>query len=164
VAEKFKFTVGGVEFLLSREDVEQKLQGVEPEAIRGVSVEVNGKRYPVKQALAEAAGLLRGNFITHEAMRVFRKLSLPLEDGSAAAPRRSPGLAVFANTEEMTCPVCNKPFTFKRLSDAQFQLEGCSCKSPRESIEIPTGALLTDLGGVWVVRIPKAQDQIASGR
>jgi hypothetical protein len=76
--QKFKFTVGGVEFFLSKEEVEQKLQTVKPESVREVSVEVNGKRYPVKQALAEATGLLRGNFTSHDAMRVFRKLSLTL--------------------------------------------------------------------------------------
>ena len=52
-----------------------------PENIREVSVLVNGRRYPVKQALAESTGLLRGNFTSHDAMRVFRKLSLPLGTG-----------------------------------------------------------------------------------
>ncbi len=81
MTEKAKFTVGGVEFFLSKSDVEQKLQAVEPENIREVSVLVNEKRYPVKQALAEATGLLRGNFTSHDAMRVFRKLSLPIGTG-----------------------------------------------------------------------------------
>jgi hypothetical protein len=81
VTEKPKFTVGGVEIFLSKSDVEQKLQTVEPENIREVSVLVNGKRYPVKQALAESTGLLRGNFTSHDAMRVFRKLALPLGTG-----------------------------------------------------------------------------------
>ena len=81
MSEKFKFTVGGIEVFVSKEDVEQKLQAIDPENIREVSVEVNGKRYPVKQALAEATGLLRGNFTSHDAMRVFRKLSLPMGTG-----------------------------------------------------------------------------------
>ena len=79
--QRFKFTVGGVEFFLSKEEVERKLQTLAPETIREVSVEVNGKRYPVKQALAEATGLLRGSFTSHDAMRIFRKLSLPLGTG-----------------------------------------------------------------------------------
>jgi hypothetical protein len=83
--EKLKFTVGGAEVFLSKEDVEQKLQPVTPESIREVSVEVNGKRYPVKQALAEATGLLRGNFTSHDAMRVFRKLSFPMGTGPTDA-------------------------------------------------------------------------------
>src|SRR5580693_2035392 len=71
-----KFTIGGVEFLLSKAEVERKLNGVESENVREVYVEVNGKKYPIKQALAVAAGLLRGAFTTHDAMRVFRKLAL----------------------------------------------------------------------------------------
>jgi hypothetical protein len=71
-----KFTIGGVEFLLSKAEVERKLNGVESENVREVYVEVNCKKYPIKQALAVAAGLLRGGFTTHDAMRVFRKLSL----------------------------------------------------------------------------------------
>jgi hypothetical protein len=159
MGEKFKFKIGGVEVFLSREDVEQKLQAVEPEAIREVAVAVNGRQFPVKQALAESTGLLRGNFTSHDAMRVFRKLSFPLGNGQANVSGGPSGLSIFNDTEEMTCPACNKPFTFKRLSSAQFQLEGCSCVTKQETIEIPTGALLTDFGGLWVVRVPKSSQQ-----
>src|SRR5216683_4798586 len=44
--EKLKFTVGGVEVFLSREDVEQRLRTVEPENIREVSVEVTASGIP----------------------------------------------------------------------------------------------------------------------
>jgi hypothetical protein len=74
VAEKIKFTVGGTEFSLSREDVERKLKGVEPESVHRVYVELSGKRFPIKQAFAVAAGFIRGGFTTHDAVRVFRKL------------------------------------------------------------------------------------------
>ena len=74
MSEKLKFTVGGTEFSLSREDVERKLKGVEPENLHRVYVELNGKRYPIKQAFAVAAGFIRGGFTTHDAVRVFRKL------------------------------------------------------------------------------------------
>ncbi len=73
-----KFRIGGVEFLLSKEEVERKLNGVEPENVREVYVEVKGTRYPIKQVLALSTGLLRGGFTTHDAMRVFRKLGLPV--------------------------------------------------------------------------------------
>ncbi len=39
-----QLTVGGVEFLLSKQDVERKPNGVEPENVREVYVEVNGKK------------------------------------------------------------------------------------------------------------------------
>jgi hypothetical protein len=143
---QIKFKVGGVEFSLSKEDVEQKLQAVKPEDVREVAVTVNGNRYPVKQALAEATGLLRGDFNTHTAMNVFRRLSFPV----SAEP-----ISLLGGTEELICPKCSKPYTFKRLSQAQFALEGCSCETPAEAIEIPMGAVLTNLGGLLVVRVPK---------
>lgn len=77
-----KFKIGGVEFFLSKGQVEQKLNGVEPEAVREVYVEVDKIKYPIKQALAVATGLLRGGFTTHDAMRVFRKLGLPVNTAS----------------------------------------------------------------------------------
>ena len=73
-----QFTIGGQEFALGREDVEKKLRGVEPEGIQKVYVEVNERRYPVKQALAVAAGLIRSGFTTQDALRVLRKLGFKL--------------------------------------------------------------------------------------
>ena len=83
MGEQIKFTVGGAEFLLSKEDVELKLKAVEPENVREVYIEVNGTRFPIKQALACATGLLRGTFTTHDAMRVFRKLAFSVGTESA---------------------------------------------------------------------------------
>ena len=83
-----QFTVGGIQFLLSREDVESKLRSVAPEPIRELFVEVNENRFPIKQALAEAAGLQRGAFTSHDAMRVFRKLSIPIGPYQATAVER----------------------------------------------------------------------------
>jgi hypothetical protein len=72
------FTIGGSEFDLSAEEVERKLKGVVPEEIQQVYVEVAGKRYPVKQALAVSAGLMRSGFTTQNAVRVLRKLGFKL--------------------------------------------------------------------------------------
>jgi Family of unknown function (DUF5677) len=83
-----QFTVGGIQFALSREDVERKLQSVVPEPVRELFVEVNGDRFPIKQALAEAAGLQRGIFTSHDAMRVFRKLGIPIGPDEATAVER----------------------------------------------------------------------------
>ncbi len=86
--EKTKFTVGGVPVFLDREEVERKLRAVMPEDVRELYVEVNGTRYPVKQALAEATGLHRGTFTSHDAMRVFRKLSIPIGPDVLTATER----------------------------------------------------------------------------
>jgi hypothetical protein len=78
VSQRHSFTIGGVEFSLSKEEVERKLRNVEAESVRQVYVEVNATKYPVKQALAVSAGLLRSGFTTQDAVRVFRRLSLSL--------------------------------------------------------------------------------------
>ena len=77
-----RFTIGGVGLVLSKQEVERKLAGVEPEGVREVFVEINSKRYPIKQAFAVATGLLRGGFTTHDAMRVFRRLGIPVNTAS----------------------------------------------------------------------------------
>lgn len=83
-----QFTIGGTQFELSREDVEQRLRTVVPEPVRELFVEVNGNQFPVKQALAEAAGLQRGNFTSHDAMRVFRKMNFVMGPDEATAVER----------------------------------------------------------------------------
>jgi hypothetical protein len=141
------FKIGGVEFVLSREDVERKLQGIKPEDVRDFVVLLgNGTRFPVKQALAEVTGLLRGDFDTPTARNVFLKLSFPV----SAEP-----VTPLAATEELTCPQCGKPYIFKARPQGHLELVGCSCETPAETIKIPMGTLLTDLDGLWVVRVPK---------
>jgi hypothetical protein len=83
-----QFTVGGTQFVLSREDVENRLKSVVPEPVRELFVEVHENRFPIKQALAEAAGLQRGMFTSHDAMRVFRKLGIPIGPDEATAVER----------------------------------------------------------------------------
>jgi hypothetical protein len=83
-----RFTVGGTQFELTSEDLERRLLTVVPEAIRELYVEVNGNRYPVKQALAEAAGLQRGMFTSHDAMRVLRRLNFPIGPDELTAVER----------------------------------------------------------------------------
>jgi hypothetical protein len=83
-----RFTVGGIQFLLTKEDVEKKLESITPEQVRELFVEVNGNRFPIKQALAEVAGLQRGMFTSHDAMRVFRKLNIPIGPDESTAVER----------------------------------------------------------------------------
>ena len=51
------------------------------------------------------------------------------------------------DTEEMICPACNKPLMATEIAPGSFQFTGCACDPPR--------AILTNLGGLWVVRRPK---------
>ncbi len=78
MSERFNFTVGGRRFSVSRDEIERKLKGVQPEQIRQYYVTVNSRDYPVKQAVEVAVGLLRSGFTTQDAIRVLRKFELPL--------------------------------------------------------------------------------------
>jgi hypothetical protein len=51
-----RFIVGGQSLELTQQQVEQALRGVEPEQIRSHAIEVDGRKFPVKQAFALATG------------------------------------------------------------------------------------------------------------
>ena len=51
-ADKITFTHGGKLYVLTKGQVVQALLGVSPEPVRTHWVDVNGTRYPVKQAFA----------------------------------------------------------------------------------------------------------------
>ena len=61
---------------------------LEPEVIRELYVDVKGVMFPIKQAFAYVTGMQRGGFTSHDAMRVFRKLSLRIGPDSATFGER----------------------------------------------------------------------------
>lgn len=69
-----KFVVGGEEYDLTREEVERRMRGVEPEVIRKHVVEMLGTVYPPKQVFGTVARRPRTSFTTMEAQRVLSKL------------------------------------------------------------------------------------------
>jgi hypothetical protein len=88
MSEKMSFTVVGNEFSLSTADILSRMQNVEPEPVRELFVEVGGTAYPIKQAFAHATGMPRGQFTSHDAMRVFRKLQLKIGPDIKTATER----------------------------------------------------------------------------
>lgn len=69
-------TVGGRPFDFSKEQIERRMQGVDPEPIREHLVLVNGGAYPPKQVLATVTGWDRTSFTTMEAQRVLSRAGL----------------------------------------------------------------------------------------
>jgi hypothetical protein len=78
--QKHQFSVGGVEFSLSREQAVTKLNSLKAqdiEEVRKIYVEVKGRRFPIKQALAEVQpDIMRSGCNSSDGIRVFRKLGL----------------------------------------------------------------------------------------
>ncbi len=69
-----KATVAGEAFELHADDIERAVAGVDPEPIREHYVVIGRRRYPPKQVLAAVTGLERGDFTTHQARSILRRL------------------------------------------------------------------------------------------
>lgn len=84
-----RFTLNGDHFDLDRSVVEAKLAGHEPEAIRAHWVEINGQRWPPKQALELVIGVHRSEFTSHTPLRQFERLGFPTSTIPTAGLYRS---------------------------------------------------------------------------
>jgi hypothetical protein len=80
-----EFQLGGQDYTLSKEDVQDRLKHVDPEDVRKHYVVVEGRRFPVKQALAMAIGRPVTDFISTDAIRILSNLGF--EVGNAKAPQ-----------------------------------------------------------------------------
>lgn len=76
---KMRFILKGKAYNLTREEVEIKMRGIEPEPARKYIIIMNGKEYPPKQILAETLGLGRVEFTTMDATNILRRLGFRLE-------------------------------------------------------------------------------------
>lgn len=73
-----RFIVNGRRFELTRRDVESRLAGAVPEAIRKHAVQVNDTWFPAIQAFEVATGLPRSEFISHTARRHLASLGFEI--------------------------------------------------------------------------------------
>jgi hypothetical protein len=78
--ERITFLLNGQRLGLSRQQVAERLKGERPEPIQTWAVEVEGRLFPVKQALAIATGTSRGDFISHRARDLLRRLGFRVVD------------------------------------------------------------------------------------
>jgi len=78
-----RITIRGRDFDISRQDVERTLERLEPEPLKGRAryyIEHNGKKYPIKQVVAEVTGLLRVAFTSRDAYDVLTKLGFDVKE------------------------------------------------------------------------------------
>lgn len=68
------FKINGRQYTCSKKDVERVLKNLPPEKVNTYYIRVHGKRYPVKQALAETLKIGRSSFITTDAHRQLEKM------------------------------------------------------------------------------------------
>jgi len=78
-----EFVIGKRRVELTKEKVVEVLKGLEPEPLRGRAryyVELNNKKYPVKQVMAAVTGLSKESFSTEQAVKVLRALGFEVKD------------------------------------------------------------------------------------
>ena len=69
-----KFVIRGKEYEISREDILKKARELTPERVNHWFVEIEGKRFPVKQIVCETLGIERIRITTADAVRILEKL------------------------------------------------------------------------------------------
>ncbi len=72
--KRLTFTLNGIRYTLSDEEVRAKTAKIEPEAMRNHGVRLHGTIYPVKQALELATGIDRADYQSIQARSVFQRL------------------------------------------------------------------------------------------
>jgi 5-methylcytosine-specific restriction protein B len=78
-----EFVIGKRKVELSKEKVVEALKGLEPEPLRGRAryyVELDGKKYPVKQVMVAVTGLSKESFATDQAVKLLRALGFEVKD------------------------------------------------------------------------------------
>ena len=78
--------VGGRDFNLTKQEVEVRMRGEEPELIQKHTVEVNGQVFPPKQVLAHVTGWARTSFTTMEAQRVLTRIGFVCAEAAGGLP------------------------------------------------------------------------------
>jgi 5-methylcytosine-specific restriction protein B len=64
---------------MTKEQVERELIGVVPEAIRLYYVEINGKKFPLKQVISYVLKLGKVEFTTMDAANIVRRLGFKIK-------------------------------------------------------------------------------------
>lgn len=81
--------VGGRELDLTKQAVEVRMRGEDPELIQKHMVEVNGRMFPPKQVLGHVTGWPRTSFTTMEAQRVLTRLGFVCAEARARRMRQA---------------------------------------------------------------------------
>ena len=130
------FVLNGRRHALEPDDVRSSVRGRVPEDVRAHWVDVDGLRWPPKQALALATGLDRTEFTSHIALRQLERLGFQVSDWSrrqSAGPRASRGTTL---SESNATPP-------RQAAGVRVVLVGCAgskTAGPRPAAELFTGA------------------------
>ncbi|MGQ0826304.1 MAG: hypothetical protein ACT4OX_14945 [Actinomycetota bacterium] len=127
-----RFTVGGRDLDLTREQVVAKLKGVSPEPIREHFVSVGDRKFPPKQILAVVTGWERQTYTTFEAQRVLLRLGFDCRRvGEGGDGSRPPAGAAVGSDEPERELSARLALAEAQLATAQVAIAGLSARLER---------------------------------
>jgi hypothetical protein len=106
--------VGGRDFNLTKQEVEVRMKGEDPELIQKHMVEVNGQIFPPKQVLGHVTGWERTSFTTMEAQRVLTRIGFDCAEARGGRIRQTGQFVMDAVRE-------SAQHTMSDHGEAQFQ-------------------------------------------
>ena len=71
-------TIRGKKYNITRDAIEKRMRGVEPEGGRVYFVEINGKEYPIKQVIKRVFNLPMAGFNTQDAYGILTRLGFKI--------------------------------------------------------------------------------------
>jgi 5-methylcytosine-specific restriction protein B len=86
-----EFTISGIKYDITQEGVESELSFRTPEALNTYSVDIGGRRFPIKQALAAVTELPNSEFTSARARKIFRALGYAIVSTAPSERTRIPG-------------------------------------------------------------------------
>jgi len=72
------FKLKGKSFNLEKEEVVKAMKNVEPERISKYYVEIHGRKYPIKQVIAQMLKVLRISFTSMDAYNILNRLGFEI--------------------------------------------------------------------------------------
>lgn len=143
------FRLNGRTITLDAATVRTRVRGWPPDPIRTHWIQIDDQRWPPKQAFRIATGLTDEPFISHFAIRVFRKLgfetsSLPQETGDLA-PAPAPPAAAISSADDQ-----------RQAVEAFLQLDGFMSRHPLTATLAGLEAELASANRVDAIRVAVA--------
>lgn len=113
------FVLNGQRHSVDAETVRARVRGTPPHAILTHWVDIDGQRWPPKQAFRVATGLKGEHFVSHFALRVFQRLGFETSPipGPAPAdrPRKTPSRATLPPRPEVIAPPMDSAVAFATI-------------------------------------------------
>ena len=74
-----RFVIRGREYKITKEEILERMRGVEPKEIRKYYVEVNGREYPIKQVISKTISIEPVAFTSMDAFSILSRLGFDVK-------------------------------------------------------------------------------------